>query len=74
MFKQNIDNNDKQKRQAEILFRLIKERKFVPMDEIADQLTVSRGTLLKDLDACRHWLKITILALKVQRVAALSCR
>lgn len=57
VFKQNIDNNDKQKRQAEILFRLIKERKFVPMDEIADQLTVSRGTLLKDLDACRHWLK-----------------
>ncbi|RND82403.1 putative frv operon regulatory protein [Lacticaseibacillus paracasei] len=57
VFKQNIDNNDKQKRQAEILFRLIKERQFIPMDEIADQLTVSRGTLLKDLEACRAWLK-----------------
>ncbi|ARY92723.1 MULTISPECIES: HTH domain-containing protein [Lacticaseibacillus] len=57
VFKQNIDNNDKQKRQAEILFRLIQEREFVPMDDIADQLTVSRGTLLKDLAACRVWLK-----------------
>lgn len=57
VFKQNIDNNDKQKRQAEILFRLIRERDFIPMDEIADQLSVSRGTLSKDLEACREWLK-----------------
>ncbi|RND60758.1 hypothetical protein FAM18124_02615 [Lacticaseibacillus paracasei] len=37
--------------------KLGKERQFIPMDEIADQLTVSRGTLLKDLEACRAWLK-----------------
>ncbi|AEB07633.1 transcriptional antiterminator, BglG [Coriobacterium glomerans PW2] len=54
--KHNIDNNDRQKRQAEILFMLIQEGGFISIDDLADQLIVSRGTLQKDLDSCQVWL------------------
>jgi transcriptional antiterminator/mannitol/fructose-specific phosphotransferase system IIA component (Ntr-type) len=54
--KQDIDNNDQQKRQAEILLRLILTPGYVATDELAESFAVSRGTLLKDIQHIRSWL------------------
>lgn len=47
--KQSLDFNDPQKRQAFIILSLIKTDDYITLDDLADQLTVSKGTLIRDI-------------------------
>ncbi|GAF41170.1 sorbitol operon transcription regulator [Agrilactobacillus composti DSM 18527 = JCM 14202] len=47
--KRQLDFNDPQKRQAFILQRLIKSPTYIILDDLAEELTVSKGTLNKDI-------------------------
>lgn len=51
--KGELDLNDPVKREASIINILIKNRAYVPIDEIADKLTVSRKVINKDLSTIK---------------------
>lgn len=47
--KQSLDLNDPLKRQAYIVLTLIKAHDFIVLDDLADELMISKGTLNRDL-------------------------
>lgn len=47
--KQSLDLNDPLKRQAYIVLTLIKAQDFIVLDDLADELMISKGTLNRDL-------------------------
>lgn len=51
--KGELDLNDPVKREASIINILIKNRSYIPIDEIADKLTVSRKVINKDLSTIK---------------------
>lgn len=47
--KQSLDFNDPQKRQAFIILKLIQADDFIILDDLAEQLVISKGTLNRDI-------------------------
>ncbi|KRK40139.1 BglG family transcription antiterminator [Loigolactobacillus bifermentans] len=47
--KQSLDLNDPLKRQAYVILTLIKAQDFIVLDDLADELMISKGTLNRDL-------------------------
>lgn len=55
--KQSLDFNDADKRQAFILKRLFESKSFVTLDDLSEELTISKTTINRDLKGLRGKLK-----------------
>jgi lichenan operon transcriptional antiterminator len=52
--KQSLDFNDPQKRQAFIVLKLVQADDFIILDDLAEQLVISKGTLNRDIHDLKH--------------------